>query len=100
MNITELDWIAVKGKKEGVKIYTILENQGIPSQSAVFSVHSEFLNQYRAQNWDKAISTANVLMKHNKELVQYYEMMIERIEGLRNSNLDENWDGVFRATSK
>jgi adenylate cyclase len=96
----ELDCIAVKGKKEGVKIYTIMENQGISFQSAVFSVHSEFLNQYRAQSWDKAISTADVLMKHNKELIHYYEMMIERIEGLRNSNLDENWDGVFRATSK
>jgi adenylate cyclase len=96
----ELDCIAVKGKKQGVQIYTILENQEISSRSVIPSVHSEFLNQYRAQNWDKAISTANVLMKHNKELVQYYEMMIERIEGLRNSNLDENWDGVFRATSK
>ena len=100
MNIIELDCIAVKGKKEGVQIYTILENQEISSRSVISSVHSEFLNQYRAQNWDKAISTANVLMKHNKELVQYYEMMIERIEGLRNSNLDESWDGVFRATSK
>jgi adenylate cyclase len=96
----ELDCIAVKGKKQGVQIYTILENQEIPFQSAVFSVHSEFLNQYRAQSWDKAISTADVLMKHNKELIHYYEMMIERIEGLRNSNLDESWDGVFRATSK
>lgn len=99
-NITELDWIAVKGKKEGVKIYTILENQGVPLQSAVFSVHSEFLNQYRMQNWDKAISTAEVLIKHNKELTEYYEMMIERIGELRKSNLPPDWDGVFRATSK
>ena len=96
----ELDCIAVKGKKQGVNIYTILENQGIPFQSAVFSVHSEFLNQYRLQNWDKAISTAEVLMKHNKELIHYYEMMIERIEELRKSNLPPDWDGVFRATSK
>jgi adenylate cyclase len=96
----ELDCIAVKGKKQGVNIYTILENQGMPFQSAVFSVHSEFLNQYRMQNWDKAISTAEVLMKHNKELVHYYEMMIERIEELRKSNLPPDWDGVFRATSK
>ena len=96
----ELDCIAVKGKKQGVNIYTILENQGMPLQSAVFSVHSEFLNQYRMQNWDKAISTADVLMKHNKELIQYYEMMIERIGELRKSNLPPDWDGVFRATSK
>lgn len=96
----ELDCIAVKGKKQGVNIYTILENQGVPFQSAVFSVHSEFLNQYRMQNWDKAISTADVLMKHNKELTDYYEMMIERIGELRKSNLPPDWDGVFRATSK
>ena len=100
MNMTELDCIAVKGKKEGVKIYTVLENQGMPFLGAVFSVHSEFLNQYRMQNWDKAISTAEVLMKHNKDLIQYYEMMIERIGELRKSNLPPDWDGVFRATSK
>jgi hypothetical protein len=39
-------------------------------------------------------------MKHNKELIHYYEMMIERIEELRKSNLPPDWDGVFRATSK
>jgi adenylate cyclase len=96
----ELDCIAVKGKKQGVQIYTILENQEISSRSVIPSVHSEFLNQYRAQNWDKAISTANVLMKHNKELVQYYEMMIERIEYFQANDPGKGWDGIYRATSK
>ena len=30
----------------------------------------------------------------------YYDMMIERIGELRESNLSSDWDGVYRATSK
>ena len=52
------------------------------------------------QRWDSAISYANELMTQNKEMKKYYEMMIERILELRSSNLDKDWDGVFRATSK
>ena len=46
------------------------------------------LDTLHTERMIKKVRTADVLMKHNKELVQYYEMMIERIEGLRNSNLD------------
>lgn len=97
----ELDSIAVKGKKEGVRIYTVLEKNLNESQyNTVVSGHVAFLNDYRMQRWNGAISHANELMTQNKELKKYYEMMIDRMEELRNSNLDKNWDGVFRATSK
>ena len=39
-------------------------------------------------------------MIENKELKKYYEAMIERIEELKKSPPEANWDGVFRATSK
>lgn len=97
----ELDCIAVKGKKEGVRIYTLLENK--LSESAygiIISGHYAFLNDYRMQRWDNAISHAKELMYQNKELKKYYEMMIERIGELRTQNLDKDWDGVYRATSK
>lgn len=97
----ELDCIAVKGKKDGARIYTVLENKLSESQyNTVVSGHFAFLNDYRMQRWDGAISHANELMTQNKEMKKYYEMMIERILELRNSNLDKDWDGVFRATSK
>jgi adenylate cyclase len=97
----ELDCIAVKGKKDGARIYTVLENKLSESQyNTVVSGHFAFLNDYRMQRWDNAISHANELMTQNKEMKKYYEMMIERILELRNSNLDKDWDGVFRATSK
>jgi len=97
----ELDIIAVKGKKEGVRIFTVLEhNLGVAEKLHVLASHHAFLHDYRSQKWDNAIGYAKELMKYNKELKKYYEMMIERIEELRNSNLDSSWDGVYRATSK
>ena len=97
----ELDCIAVKGKKDGTRIYTVLEKNLSESQyNIVVSGHFAFLNDYRMQRWDSAISHANELMTQNKEMKKYYEMMIERMLELRSSNLDKDWDGVYRATSK
>jgi adenylate cyclase len=97
----ELDCIAVKGKKDGTRIYTVLEKNLSESQyNIVVSGHFAFLNDYRMQRWDSAISHANELMTQNKEMKKYYEMMIERMLELRTSNIDKHWDGIFRATSK
>lgn len=96
----ELDKIAVKGKKEGVRIFTALENELGVAKAHVLVSHQMFLNGYREKNWDNAIYHAKELMKYNKELKKYYEMMIERIEYLRDNDPGEKWDGVYRATSK
>lgn len=97
----ELDMIAVKGKKEGVRIYTIPEKRmDESSYGIIISGHYAFLNDYRNQRWDNAVAHANELMKQNKEMKKYYEMMVERIMELRTQNLDKDWDGVYRATSK
>jgi predicted nuclease with TOPRIM domain len=63
-------------------------------------MHHGFLQDYRKQKWDEAILLAESLIKHNKELKKYYEMMIERIKELRVQDLGAQWDGVYRATSK
>jgi hypothetical protein len=53
------------------------------------------------QDWDQALKYIKVLRNAFKgELNEYYEMMEERIEELRNANLPKDWDGVYRATSK
>jgi adenylate cyclase len=97
----ELDCIAVKGKKEGVKIYTVLEHElGVVEKKSIIAMHHGFLQNYRTQKWDEAIILAESLIKHNKELKKYYEMMVERIKELRVQDLGAQWDGVYRATSK
>ena len=88
-NIIELDNIAVKGKTEGIKIYTIGET--------IKYKHDEYLKEYYRGNWDKAIKWANDLVNDDSVTIkQYYMNMIERME----EGLPANWDGTFRATSK
>ena len=88
-SVIELDNIAVKGKKEGVKIYTIGET--------VKYKHEEYLKEYYRGSWDKAIKWANELVNDDSVTIkQYYMNMIERME----EGLPANWDGTFRATSK
>jgi len=88
-NVIELDNIAVKGKTEGIKIYTIGET--------VKYKHDEYLKEYYRGNWDKAIKWAKDLVEDDSVTIkQYYMNMIERME----EGLPANWDGTFRATSK
>ena len=97
----ELDLIAVKGKKEGVRIFTVIEHDlGVAEKPKIIAMHHGFLHDYRVQKWDDAILLAESLIKYNKELKKYYEMMIERIKELRVQDLGAQWDGVYRATSK
>jgi adenylate cyclase len=92
----ELDCIAVKGKKEGVKIYTVFDKG-----TRVYSdSHDKFLDFYRAREWTKARALAVDLKSHMTFLSDYYDMMVERIDDLEKADPGPGWDGVFRATSK
>lgn len=92
----ELDLIAVKGKTEPARIYTVL-----PFWDAVGEKqHEKFLELYRLGKWDAARRFAEDLKQcWNGELTKYYDMMIERIADLE-VEAPWEWDGVYRATSK
>ena len=86
--VVELDCIAVKGKTQGVKIYTLGKTN--PTQ------HDIYLTAYYRGDWSRAIRACEKLIKENNELRHYYENMLERM----NEGLPPNWDGTYRATSK
>lgn len=94
----ELDLIAVKGKKEGVRIFTVFkqEDSGLLDQST----HAKFLYSYRSRDWDNAKTLGNQLIEKMPFMKDYYEMMLERVEQFENDDPGKGWDGVFRATSK
>jgi adenylate cyclase len=99
----ELDEIAVKGKTQGVNIYTVLETDVNTMAEYLMTRehHDLMLDYYREQKWDKALEQINQLMgEFDGHMDHYYEMMIERIGELRETTLPSDWDGVFRATSK
>jgi adenylate cyclase len=85
--VTELDCIAVKGKKIGVRIYT-LGDETIE--------HKDFLEDYYNGDWIDAIETLKVLIEKKTPLQQYYINMLERLE----EGKPENWNGTYVATSK
>ena len=94
----ELDCIAVKGKKDGVRIYTVFD-KGVHLYT---STHNQFLAHYRAREWEKAIALGRDIMRSLDmiDMKEYYKMMIERIQELQKNDPGEGWDTVFRANSK
>ena len=92
-NFYELDKIAVKGKSEGVRIYTVLNS------AKNYPNHLAFLDSYINKEWDESIKHAKFNKRCIPELVGYYDMMISRIEELKNTNTDD-WDAIYRSTSK
>ena len=100
----ELDCIAVKGKKEGVTIYTVFYNP-TPSEMAEWKhnreVHDLMLEYYRKQEWNKATALIETLKgKFAGQMDHYYNLWLERIEEMQNAGLPKDWDGIYRATSK
>ena len=99
----ELDCIAVKGKKEGVTIYTVFYNPeyNVERWRSAREQHNAMLMAYRQQHWDAAIIAVNQLRgQFNGQMDHYYDLWLERIEEMRNAGLPKDWDGIFRAQSK
>jgi adenylate cyclase len=88
--VVEMDTIAVKGKTQGVKVYTVGQTLGYK--------HDEFLKEYYRGNWSRAEGWLLELLEPGTDITikDYYEKMLERIR----EGLPPDWDGVYRATSK
>jgi adenylate cyclase len=86
-SITELDCIAVKGKKEGVKIFTLAPDN---------ELHQQWLELYYKGEWKKALILIPQLKNVTPELEHYYDNMAERLK----EGVPSDWDGTYRATSK
>jgi adenylate cyclase len=94
--VVELDLIAVKGKTEPARIYTIFD----VADPAGELLHKKFLDFYRQGKWDAAINLIKDLKRcWDEELNAYYDMMEKRIQNLKFEEPWE-WDGIYRATSK
>jgi adenylate cyclase len=90
----ELDKIAVKGKKEGIKVYTVIDGKFDYLQ------HDLFLKLYKERKWLEANKLLNKCIEINPILEYYYNMMKERVADLKVNDPGEDWDQVYRAKSK
>jgi adenylate cyclase len=86
-SVVELDCIAVKGKKEGVKIYTLAPDT---------EQHQQFLDLYYAGQWKKAATLIPLCKNVVPELEHYYDAMAERLM----QGVPDTWNGTYVATAK
>ena len=103
--ILELDKIAVKGKTEGVKIFTSLgtheELMGTMNYVMAQRQHEKFIHWYRSKAWKLARKWVDDLENEFGGMMKgYYSMMRDRIEELEKEDLPDDWVGVYRATTK
>jgi adenylate cyclase len=85
--VAELDCIAVKGKTEGVRIYTLAEET---------QLHKDFITLYYAGEWKRAQALIPGCVRACPELKAYYGAMDERLT--QGKPID--WMGTYKATSK
>jgi adenylate cyclase len=98
--VLELDKIAVKGKKEGVNIYTVLDNPK-KEWDADKVDHDKMLQTYRNKDFIKAAKMAKKLLgTFDNHMDLYYNAWIERCDEMASKELPADWDGTYIATSK
>jgi adenylate cyclase len=103
--VLELDKIAVKGKKEGVHIFTVLsqlENSVIKRKYLLDKdTHDLMLRNYRKQNFKTALNLLKELQgKFDGQMDGYYNIWEDRITEMMQKELPIDWDGTYVATSK
>lgn len=99
----KLDTISVKGKTEGVDIYTILEPKNIRlAREMRDNIHSKMLWHYSRQEWETAARECDALKgAFDGQLDYYYAMMCDRItEYMNDESLPKDWNGTYVAKSK
>lgn len=99
----ELDKIAVKGRTAATQIYAVMGDQETRASDhfqRCFNKTQQMLDGYRSQNWAATVEFANSLKKLEPTLTKIADLYVNRVEKFKESPPPEDWDGVFRATSK
>jgi adenylate cyclase len=99
----ELDLIAVKGKKEAVRIFALLGEPDVAAGASFGQLrarHFALLEAYRGQRWDEARTLIAECRALDPRLDDLYAVYEARIRAMQQNPPGPGWDGVFVATSK
>ena len=85
--VFELDCIAVKGKTEPLRIFTVEQET---------EQHRQFLELYYQGQWKKALALLPLCKNAQPEMSKYYDAMEQRLL----AGCPKDWAGYYVATSK
>jgi adenylate cyclase len=105
--LVEMDLVAVKGKSQAVRIFTMLAEaepmpKGVKAEApASYQEHLRLLAAYRTQDWRGALTIiGNGIGQALPQLEGFYELYRERIQHFIEAPPPANWDGVYVAKEK
>jgi adenylate cyclase len=99
----ELDLIAVKGKKEAVRVFALVGEPEVAASAAFGRLrrrHLAMLEAYRQQRWDDADRLVAECRTLDHRLDDLYDVYQSRIRAMRQNPPGPGWNGVFVATTK
>ena len=105
MAFLELDLIMVKGKREAVRIFTLVGDETVLKSNAfpvMEGAHRRLLEAYRAQRWAEARVHLEACkgLTDGFDLAELYDVYGARIEEFEAAPPGADWDGVYVAATK
>lgn len=96
-----LDWVSVKGKKEGGKVYQLLGLKGeVPAEvEERAKKHGQALECYRARDWDQAIKLFEEVLRVEPG-DKAAEEILRRCSYYRLNPPLSEWDGIHHMENK
>ncbi len=101
----EIDYLAVKGKKEPETVYAILGRDDVAKSDnfqRLREINGSMLKRYRAREWDCADTALEEMRQSGKdwEIDHFVDLYAERTRAFRENPPPEGWSGVFEAQTK
>jgi adenylate cyclase len=97
--LLELDLVAVKGKQQAVRIYTLPPHRVEAQQ--YLARHAALLDAYRLRDWQGALRLLeDPVLAAEPEMAPVYGLFRERIAEMQVEPPPSDWDGVFVAHEK
>ncbi len=97
--LLELDLVAVKGKSQAVKVYTLPPDD--EDEAPYKARHQELIAAYRRQDWAAALAAlGDAPLAAVRYLEPLYALYRNRIAHFQTEAPPTNWDGVYTAEDK
>jgi hypothetical protein len=97
--LLELDSFRLTEGGEQVPSFCVLENFAVNEMLQMqqyIDLHANLMNEYRKQNWSFCEQAIEHLMgRWQNQLDSFYTTLLERVNQLRDRQLDESWDGAI-----